>query len=56
MSVEPLFGETDQRYATLFEVILNTVLERGKGLQLVGVLGVLELVKDTLKYGDVDEE
>lgn len=44
MSVEKLF-EGDQRCEVLLEAVLTTVYERGKGLPIPSVIGILELAK-----------
>lgn len=44
----PLFGGEDPRYDELFYATIEVVRERGSGLILAGVLGVLRLVEDQL--------
>lgn len=39
----------DQRLETLFDAVMETLYERGKGLPLPSVLGVLDLVRDQIK-------
>lgn len=43
--VTPLFGGADQRCETLFQALWDTVHERGSGLPIPLVLGVLRLLE-----------
>lgn len=47
MSVTKLF-EGDQRCESLLDAVLATLYERGKGLPIPSVLGVLELAKQQI--------
>jgi hypothetical protein len=46
--VIPLFGGGDQRCQTLCDALLETIAERGHGLPLPVVLGVLRIVEHHL--------
>lgn len=42
--IKPIF-EGDMRYETLLQALCDTVYERGKGLPVPGIIGVLEILK-----------
>jgi hypothetical protein len=48
-NIEKLFSG-DERLTTLLDSILEVVYERDKGLSFASVLGILDLVKDSLKH------
>jgi hypothetical protein len=51
----PLFGGGDERCTTLCDALLDTIRERGRGLPLPSVIGVLRIVEHHLIAAHLDE-
>jgi len=55
MSVEKLAGGGDLRAATLLESLEDVIYERGKGMPIPTIIGVLEILKIDLMKKALNE-
>ena len=48
-NIESLFGGADPRCEALLQPLKQTTYERGEGLPIPAILGVIDILKDVIK-------